>query len=244
MPRVLDLSINNPKVKASYEKWQSSTRGLRKCMLDYWQLLELFARNCNTFCDIAIVAGITKQAVQQIYNRYFADIFLGKRGRTRRKVCTLKKHVLQRDVEKDKRLQKIAADHTIGKLITILKTKNLNFEVNKKGERNYHIKKLLINGKHCLIRHSAIANFTTRRCLRMYSKFSRLRLNDKTPEQFQLLILHCEVLGYPERWFIIPVDVIEGLEILYLPLKDLPIYRNNHSKINYWQYLDAWYLLE
>ena len=64
------------------------------CRLGFEELFRVFGEDCNSYTALAEQAGVSREAVRYIYNKYFRELVPGRKsGRERQRVCTLERAV-------------------------------------------------------------------------------------------------------------------------------------------------------
>src|SRR5574337_1157861 len=91
-----DAAYRQAAINEARARWGRQQVKRTKLTLGFEDLLGLFSVECNTFADIGKLnePPLSRQAISQLYGRYFARIFGGRTGNGRRKVCTLKHYAV------------------------------------------------------------------------------------------------------------------------------------------------------
>jgi len=63
--------------------------------LEFNEWLEYFSTNCVRFRGLARQTGVSYQRVQQIYDKYFRELFDERDGRQRYRACTLERRAIE-----------------------------------------------------------------------------------------------------------------------------------------------------
>jgi hypothetical protein len=103
---------------------------------------------------------------------------------------------------------------------------------------------LLVNGVRCTILNPR-RMFTNKGAVRSYTK---TMVSFSTLDSVDMVIIHTTIAGFDPNTFVIPSKVLlrayfdppRRRAMLWLPVEQLPRYRNLRPRINYWSYLDAW----
>lgn len=245
--KVGPFELNDAKVAEAKARFEANAPR-RKYRTTFGEYLELFASDCKEFVQIAKSLskdgeGPSKWAVGSNFHRYFEKLFPGRQGfRKRRKLCAIKKRRLCgiRKKKLSMATVEINRDMLLHKVILVAKANGLDCCIIKK-KRNPVVE---VEGKRCKILFVASpwrANSRSNRLL------THQCISSVTLDKFDFLIIFQNVGGI-QRFFVIPsqdLQVYSGeIKSLYIPLDKLPTYRNINSKINWWQYENAWYLLK
>lgn len=235
--------INEARIQAVQERFEEWP-GPAKSTFPFKWWLGVFSRKRNSFREIAESVSCTKENVRQLYRNYFAPLFPGfPNGRSRRRFSNLEQWTVKaRDFSNaPEKLRKIAK---IARSWGFTVEKNPTFS----GGRpvSFSSCSLLINRKRC-----SISRITHIWIMPLGKRlYSHTHISVNTLRKYDFLIVLQEVKDYPRRVFVIPVSILlrrwgkrEKRTTLCIPLKRYPVYHNCPPKLDFWQYLDAWYLL-
>jgi hypothetical protein len=246
------LTLNHPRVQAAKAKWDAATKiagSRRKHSLTFEDLFEYFKADCVRHARIAELAGVTREAIRQIYNKYFRELF-DKSGKERVHACTLETRFVQikrseNELFQQNPLFKVIVDkaRAAGCVVEALPVCFRSGLAGKVSSEN-----LLINGHLCSL-HCLTGRAGNKRLIRCYT---HTNISYSTMMEAKALILHTAVNGFQERTFVVPTanlrrvhrSAMKGASThIVLPTERLPVYNNQHPKVDYWQYEDAWHLL-
>lgn len=244
--------ISEARIQAARERFKKWP-GPVKSKFTFNQWLELFGEFSNTFQNIAQIVktapgkkvSCTKEAIQQLYVKYFAPLFRDcPNGRSRRRFYYLEQQAVRAE-------DFSGAPEMLREVAKIASVKECVVEripVSFRGVliQSFSTRSLLINGKRCDIcraRHIWMMPRGKRRYSRVNFCVNRLR-------KHKFLIVLQEVENYPQRVFVIPISILlrrwrkrKKRQTLYIPLKKYPVYHNRFRKLDVWQYLNGWHLL-
>lgn len=204
--------------------------------------LEQMFEEGKSFREIGDLAGVSWQAIAQLYKKYFSSAMAS--GRERRK-----------DLVKKKWDQKAISHLDEIDKLSILKEEALKngYEVSSVQHAGqlggWFTDRLLINGKLCRVFYSPTASLITSKPGRskLYYRFTVARA---TPSKSDFIFF---IAGEdPHQIFIFPSEVIaerfksnkRPLKIFYIPIEYKEPHNNILPKIDWWAYLGAWNLLE
>jgi hypothetical protein len=220
--------------RGMYERARSSWEST---LPEFDILHELFSSDCNSFSDIGLRFGVTRERVRQVYHKYFSRIIPRRPdGRTRQLICTRKTRL--QDIR-----ESFAQDPRYGGVLSKAREEDLVAEPvpQEKGtSRARHQRHLFkLNGRLCRFLTSGSKPCHTTDT-NSYWKFSLT-----TQQPFDFLILEINTESGP-RYLVIPYSLaIRGRRNIYIPHN---LTRENTSrwkpKVDWLQYLDAWHLLK
>ena len=242
--KALELTLTNSHVVAVKERYEA--RAGRKIGLPFDLLFERLKSDDCRLSDIAKDAGVSRQAIHFIYNRYFRDLFGDRTGRERQKVSAEKKNT-ERNSNKYKRRQIF---NIIREKFLFAKVSTIGDELKMEITLNVGLDGLwgfiCLNSFRCLF-HTSNKVFWSNAHAKYYSYSIQLhRL-----EQTEFVIFHGQDKEYSERIFIVPTHILknrftegDSRKFFYLPVEKVVPYNNMFPKIDFWQYENAWYLLK
>ncbi len=213
----------------------------RKGLLTFDQLLERFAMDCNPITDIAKDHGVSQQAMHQLHDCYFRDLFPGKKsGRKRQRVCRLKRlYILERDFS-------ISEVESWVNAIVVTAQEN-GFSArrcriqNASSMKSFKKGELFINNRHCELHLMTSAHRMSKHSKMLYSD---CQVHGSASSEF--IVIRQEIGS--GRTFIIPRDDLrksygeQGIIHIYIPAEKSRILRCPPI-LDLWQYEDAWHLL-
>ena len=226
------LSLEHPEVQSARREFERRKTG-RKPTLPFEELFTRFSSGVAA-ADVAREAGVSREAICYLYDRYFLSLFQKtgqdrKRERAAEKAASRADAVLSAGVVKIVSEQARAAGCTVAVVIS----------------RQYVLKEaLIINGHLCAIHH-VTKLFTPSNTRRSYA------IAQIAPESIargEVTVIRATVTGFLSRTFVIPSSALAGVYSekrkkgyinLYIPLERLPCM----SRVNYWDYENAWHLL-
>lgn len=214
-------------------------KGRRSTAISFDRFFELF-RKLVPFAEIATEADITKQAVSAIYNNYFKDLF-GAEYLKRRKEKA--EEIRQRNGAKRLLAQKSLADKKIALLVKKMQSLGCPISVQPpKNGRTF----ITVHGRACAV-YVCTREIKPKQgvnCL-----YSSAKINRNALLCSDAVIICICVLGHEEAYFVIPSKVLlalacRSITAFYPPLKKIDAYNNSHSKVPWWDYYNAWHLLQ
>lgn len=222
----------------------------RTCKLNYQQLQVRF-ENGETLEQIGKEAGVTRERIRQYFKVYFKQ-FLGENFRPeirkKNKTAKIKAEVYERAEERI----------TLAKLKVVAEEFEWEFEplaVQRQGAGRViygaHSSRVLINGKKIYYKTlTSRGKFKITGGMRCYHRIS---ITLGQIEWADYLVIMEDSLERPDRAFVIPTEVVkdekagkwtdEGHKMLYVPLEKLPVYNNQYSLIDWWEWEDRWDLI-
>src|SRR6185437_1125180 len=119
------LTLEHPAVQAAKARWDAREKyRSSKHNLTFEELFEYFKADCVRQTRVAELAGITRQRIHQIYNKWFRDLFEGKSGHDRRHACTLE----NRQVELKRAEAELFEDPFVKKIVQKARTAGCTVE--------------------------------------------------------------------------------------------------------------------
>ena len=241
------LTLAHPAVQAAKHKFERG-KWKRKIPFTFDELFEYFKADCIRFAAIAKAGGVKRQAIQQLYNRFFRELFEGMSGWGRIYACTLETRLVQ--VKRSE--GELFREHPLVKKIA-KKARLAGCTVEAVPARSHGqltgkviTQTLLINGHVCSL-HNPASKRQSRGKKRCYACTI---ISSSTLVSAEAILLHTTLRGFAERTFVVPTAVLRKahpqrnkLVYVYLPTERLPVYKNQHPRIDYWQYEDGWHLL-
>lgn len=231
--------------RRKYKRQHLEHRGT-KAHVSFDRLVELFGNDCTSFADIAREFGITRERVRQIYQQYFTRVFPNRSGgRVRRKLCALKTNAVRKGDFSS------GVPQLLTRIAEIVCSRGYVCNKIPKGIKGNYIaafktSSLSINGKICGV-HCLMNEYRTPR---RKSKYTLFLLRRTSVEKYDFLIILRQI-ETNEQWFVVPVPVLLGSwdtakkkKTFYIRDKKIPVYHNRYPKIEFWDYLDAWHLLQ
>lgn len=228
-----------PSPKEARDRFNSmSFNRTRQVLFSYDELDGLFNEDL-TYQQIADMAGVSRQRIEQIYSAYFAP-FRGT-GKDRRKNFFRKewKERAKAHIEETEKLSLLKRE-----------AEKVGFEVRSVQTPNnpsyFYSNLIIVNDKLCGVYYSIIHTKTGEGCCRTYYRFN---ISWAMIEQVEFIIV---LTGEDaERTFIIPSKVMLNLrrttrryKTWYVPSDKLKTYNNQYPDIDWWSYESAWNLLE
>ncbi len=235
-----EIELNGQVVQAARERWESAAKkSSRKHSASFETWLGCFSTLSLRYGDIAEKVGLTQERVGQIYNKFFRTAFDNQSGRDR-----LKRHVRRTQAEKAQRA--LFADPIMGHVVKEAQAAGcvVGAVPLKSIPRHVDSRKLVINGHLCSVRSLSNSRASD------FRSYSHVGVSRKMLRGYKALIFFVHAPDFPKMIFVVPTALLlermpASMEdwTVYLPLKRLPVYKNNHPRINYWLYENAWQLL-
>lgn len=227
------LSPERPDVQSARREFERTKPG-KKPVLPFGILFERFSSGVAA-ADIAREAGVSREAMCYLYNRYFLPLF-HKTGAERKKERAAERTARYTDTVLSTGAMKIVSEQA--------RAAGCAVDVVMNGQ--YILREaLLVNGHFCTIRH-VTKIFAPSKTRRLYA------IVQITPESIargEVTVVRVTVDRFEHCTFVIPSSVLSGVYSekrkkgyinLYIPLlRHLPCM----SRVNYWDYENAWHLL-
>jgi hypothetical protein len=235
-------------VQAAKAKWD--TYAPRKHKLTFEDLFEYFKVDCVRQNAVAVEAGLTRERIRQIYNKYFRELFDGKSGRERMHACTLEKNIVK---IKQAESTLFETDVVIKAIVEKAREAGCKIEAvpqltNKGFVKEARNSILVVNGHLCSV-HNPTARIKHPDLKRVSTRTS---LSRSVLSKVEASIFHTTVDGYPEHTFVVPTAILltsgfssttKEIKTFILPMEKSPVPRGCAPRIDYWQYENAWHLL-
>jgi hypothetical protein len=236
-------SLSHPAVQQAKCEYEQC---VHKSRLSFDELFRLFLAE-KSITEIAQLSGVTKQAMQQLYERRFRPFFEAS-GRERLRTRT-KTRANERERQ---RARELLSNDKLAPVVE--KALALGLPVAaipcvKKGVPTGGLEPTLltINGKRCSINHTRACFLPSSRQRRLYS---RAGLSFRTLIDVDVTIIHVAVEQFPEHTFVIPSRVLRRAYFSPLRTIEKPIFlpvepmRTSRARVNFYRYEDAWEYLE
>jgi len=242
------LTLAHPLVQAAKAKW--NTYAPRKHNLTFEDLFEYFKVDCVRQSAVAVEAGLTRERIRQIYNKYFRELFDGKSGRERMHACTLENRIVKIKQAENTLLE---TDAVIKVVVEKARAAGCKIETIPQLTNKGFVQKtrngiLRVNGHLC-----SVHNPTTRIKHPDLKRVStRTSLSRSVLLKVEASIFHTTLEGYPEHTFVVPTTILltsvfgsttKEMKTVILPMEKSPVRRGTPARVDYWQYEDAWHLL-
>lgn len=240
-PRTLSLEwpYSEEEAREIYNKNRDSGNK-RKVVFTYDEFKQLLDDGL-TYQSMADLAGVSRQAIEQFYSKYFAPFRTS--GRDRRKEL-VKKSREERVVKDFRSLDRLSSLREImekeGFVITPIPTKGGSFKS--------RTTMILVNGKKCGLHKSKIQSRVSHKNSRFYYRIVIGRSILSSTELTILLVGKEDLTTY-----IIPSKVlldtfsqypIRNQKMLYVPVEIKPVYNNHYPDIDWLEWENKWSLLE
>ena len=208
-----------------------------KLKFTYDELKEMFDGG-RTIESIALSAGVTKQRIGQVYNRFFS---FGVDGYKRRSI-------INQIATKERELQTLMDNERISYLNKITIEKGLSIIPIQIGKGPHlHRGAVDINGHLCKIHFS---RKDTKFAGTSYRSYSRILVTKHFLDSYEFIIALTGADEDTKRIFIIPSNDLKTLfrrgdkrKSIYLPTSEEGAYRNISATLNWRKYQEAWHLL-
>lgn len=254
------LEVNDGRGNGHYRRsrpWESQleaeaffNRSRKKCQLSYKQL-QVRYENGESLEGIAREAGITRERVRQYYIQYYKQ-FLGENLRLEVRKENIK------DARKAEVMEYVSTDVTLNKLRIFSEEYGWTFEplmVQRpaNGRVNYHANnsKVIINGKK--IYYKTLVEGSKFQIVNGHRWYHRCLVSTGLLNWADYVVMLEDSEERPDRGFVIPPrEFFEKLKCksggqsafwLYVPTEKLPVYNNNPSKIDWWEWEGRWDLI-
>ncbi len=240
------LTLAHPEVQEAKRRFEA-VKGPRKISLTFDELFWYLEEERLTYKQLAGICGVRNQAIQQIYKRYFQELFGTREERW--KSLRLARLAARSKEKETKTLSGTSLALVIGRATGagcevkgVVRTKNgspLGIRPNQ----------LLINGNLCLVINPSLLS---NRPSYVYRSLTASSIYYSTLMNVDAVIVHINVEGYPEHFFVVPREIIRlayfdtsppTRKYIYFPVEELQTYRNLTFRVYYWQFEDAWHLL-
>lgn len=216
-------------ISSSYEKKSRSP-------IDFWEYLKYFEDPRLSFKDVADVVGTSKQAVYQIYKKWFINIFPG-RAIKRQKIKYLPESLQAVRLE-------IEAAKACGYLPKTIRMKPFVL-TNRSIAKSIFV---IQNGKRTFkCKYSKITNCSKYKDEK--ARYSRIKVLAYAFEKIDFLVVYQNPPGEESCYYVIPTKLLmkfenkKGQIHIYFPLSEK--YKpNSNSLINILLYKNAWNLLQ
>lgn len=232
-------------INQAREKWNKRNPRQQRKLIDFDTLLNHF-KECKTQNEIAIIFGVSRERIRQLYDEYFCEIFDGVEGKKRMVSAIQKRRTFSSRKIEEELFQTEPLKTVVGQAI------NAGHNVSCFPVRNSGLKvspkKININNSGCLIKTVTSVFIPTGSKKTYAHSFIILDGKEKNPD---FVIFYIKIKGYPQRIFIVPYDVIKYVccnqknkqKCLNIPTEKTQIYKNRFPKINWWEYENAWHLI-
>jgi predicted DNA-binding protein YlxM (UPF0122 family) len=241
--RVDDKVIAGAGMQAAKQRFDSG-KGKRKISYSFEERLDLFKTDTISFSEIARRAGVKQQAIQQLYYRYFKDLFSGRNGLDRISASTPKRRAAK--IEQAKQsfdrvpILKLVARQAqaagcLVEAVPVVTTPGIIYR-----------ERLRINGHLC-----SVHRLTKKQKPSPENDgwFVRMSVSSSTLAEVAFVVVRTAIKGFPVHTFVVPVSTIVKAHKrsdtrltanFWLPTKKLPIRGN---RLDWWTHENAWHLL-
>jgi hypothetical protein len=243
------LSLSHPDVVVAKARFEANRRKFNyatKADLEFDYLFEKFQE--KTISRVSFETGLSKQAIYQIYKKYFRDLF-GVSGWTNFRIVRRKERATRVAYRKGEQLER----ENIKEIVKSAQEAGLFISAvvleNQTGAR-VSTKLLLINNMVCYI-HTMSA------CWKIFPEakkvYARAGISCRTLRSASFQVYLVNARGFPQRIFVVPSDLLlkeyastlKGkYPTVYLPVYNEQAYHGQQPRIDWWQYENAWHLLK
>jgi transcriptional regulator with XRE-family HTH domain len=208
-----------------------------KGSLSFDELKELLIDKEMSMLEVAKLAGVSRQAISLMWNKYFAPFLTDGWGR-------------QKEIYKRKRIKKVEEHflsiEKLSRLTEIITDLGMDVEpiISRKNGFRCHSSRVRINGKLCGIYHlDKPAWINNEHSQRSYYRTNLSRAYISTLD-FLIIFVGDDL----KSAFVIPPTVLLGkmslnghhLIAFYIPSENLPAYNNQSSRIDWFSYENNW----
>jgi hypothetical protein len=254
MPNKQRLTLAHPAVRASKARWDEGakyrkTHPQTRNDFGFADWLRFFSDRSATFSGLAKETGLSHQRIQQIYRKYFREVFPDQGGPERYRRSVLERRAaklarMENDLFKSPALKALVKKvHAAGCVVQALPGSS-------KSKARLQSSTLLINGHRCSLHRLAVVWRPPVKGTRFYFRTS---VNRAKLDQLDAVVFHTAAVGYKPRAFVVPSQILRARlfpppltkedKWIYLPSERIAERRNGPPLIDYWDYEDAWHLL-
>lgn len=235
----LSIALTDPRVRTARNHWLSNRNRKCTCELDFEELFELFLTRAS-IASIALIAGVSRQAMSLHYNRYFRDLFNGETG-MERQIQKLKARVVERDMATAERVPEKFARVVESAERSNCKVRGV-LTIDRSGVKKHTV---AVDGHKCHYYRSTRAHAP--RPTRLY-RYCHFDIALKELARAKGYIFHIALDNQPERIFVVPSTVLRRFyggrvrtTIYVCPFRPR-LYRASKS-LDLWDYEEAWHLI-
>lgn len=207
--------------------------------IDPSQMLQFFSGDLS-FAEIGRRIRRSRERVRQLY-KPVADLFPDRpNGRSRQKICTLRTNL-------QKAQDFSNAPTVLRKIAEIAQAHGYpvrKIPLSKSGNSviTFYTTSIRINGRVCTIHHLKNIGSLIPHCK---STYTCLKLTRTKVEKCDFMIVLRQI-GTTEQVFVVPTKILLGnwgYGYFHIRVQKISAHPNSHTRIDFWQYLDAWHLL-
>lgn len=193
----------------------------------------------KSYLEIAQHYGVTRQRIEQIFNKYFAPFMDRAMVRRRKRIAASQAANREAMVGRTYRLDLVRS---------LAEAMGLEFRAiaNEKFPNRVYHNIAWVNDYKCGIQVSKTLSFPNPCGYRGYWRFAATR---DTIERCDFMIFIAGATG-EERIYIVPSSVLletyskgQYFKHITIPNEEHEVYNNHGPKIDYWEYLNSWDLL-
>lgn len=237
------VTLASPEVQAAKKRF-NEVNTMRKISLSFEKLFEIFSKDDMRFACIARELGVSRQAVHHIYNAHFRALFGERTGRQRWKGNTAQARL-------ELRIKVSLSRPSLA--VVVAEAEKYGCDVSLATcERDGIVEPrrptiLLIDGCPCSVRTTITSMKPAKGHVRPYGRVSLSLESLKTTVD---TIVHTNVAGFQERFFIVPNQVLIDAFFVGRSRKSkqhsatIPLERPKKPrrglKVDWWRYENAW----
>lgn len=236
-----NLNLKISRVREAF--LEGRRRGTKRCTLSFEDFLSAFRSGRQSFAELAVRGGVSREAVRQIFEKYFKDLFPKQRHRWVRKARSrLKARRLRDSMRPPEDLyarRAYTAAKEYGLSVRQVRTENQPPGLFRKSE-------LVIDGVRCAVHHVCSLHTTHNKTRGAYG---RLAVTRSGLEKVGFNVVVVNVVGFRSRLYVVPSAVLlEGLKgsnhkTFFVPLRTSQ-HRRRPPVITWKVYEDAWFFVK
>lgn len=223
-------------VEEARNAFESRPANTSKVKAGFDDLITLFSDPQQTLESIANTFGVTRQAVHQLYNRYFRQV-LGEREKERG----------FQERQRARRVRRAESHEPMSRFVTEIKKRGFSVSEIPKSLLPADVvkKRLIVNGHRCALSFLD----TPRNDPRRLTRYFKLGISQQTLREVDFVLV-LTISGDTHRFFVMPSH---ALTATYGTTRPIGVYlaesktfdpRGPALKFNYWDYEDFWGLLK
>ena len=223
-------------VEEARKAFESRLANTSKIKASFDDLIKLFSDPQQTLEIIADTFGVTRQAVHQLYNRYFRQV-LGEREKERG----------SQERQRARRARRAESHESMSRFVAEIKRRGFSVSEIPRSIRPAEVikKRLIVNGHRCTL---SVLD-TPRNDPRRLTRYFKLGISQQTLREVDFVLV-LTISGDTHRFFVIPS---QALTATYGTTRPVGVYlaesktfdpRGPALKFNYWDDEDFWSLLK
>lgn len=242
------LTLAHPAVQAVKQAFEKG-KYKRKLRYSFDELFEFFKVDCVRINALVPDSGVSHQRLQQIYARYFLQLFANKTATERYEACTVENRLVRTKQSENELFE----DPSLKRLVENARAAGCKVEavprmLHGKLSGIVQLSEIVVNGHPCSVHNLKGIWTLSEQSKRLYTRTS-IKLSKL--ERVEAVIFFTQVKGFPEHVFVVPSAVLREAYFassqthkwILLPTEKLPSYKNKRHRIDWWKHEDAWHLL-